>query len=131
MQKGKWSKAEISSQTHWLPKRGESQLDLSYSYCTSNYGMTEALLNLENANISNHVVTYLPSLVSMRIWWYSVEALVACWSGWKKAMEKSQDHFIKHFDLEPNPAMFKSSWWTQSTQSISTIWHKSDYKWNE
>ena len=76
--------------------------------------MTEALLNSENSSISNHGITFLQSFVYMRIWWYSVEGLIACWSEWKKVMGKSQDHFIKHFNLEPDEAMFKSSWWIQS-----------------
>lgn len=31
----------------------------------------------------------------------------------RKVMEKSQNHFIKHFTLQPSQAMFKSTRWTQ------------------
>lgn len=37
MQKGKWTKAEISSEIPWILKGGESHLDFSCFYYTNNY----------------------------------------------------------------------------------------------
>lgn len=68
--------------------------------------MKEALLNLENSSLSNHVVTHLQSLVCMGFRWGKAEGL---------AMGETKASFIKRPRREPDREMFKSSRGTQSS----------------